>query len=159
MSERTEGDDAWAQLAYKREQRSTWPGMVDAARCGDTEAARKLIGMVAAGLGDSRVEIPPEVRDYMAGCLEDIEAGKDPRDALHLKGSRSQSYWKMERDADIAKAVKWEFDAPYPRVTLDEACRIVESKYRAFAREAGVVGYEAVRKAYLRFFPKDRGKR
>ncbi len=159
MRDRTEGEDAWAQLAYEREKRSTWPGLVNAARSGDTEAARKLIGMVAAGLGDSRVEIPPEVRDYMAGCLEDIQAGTDPRDALHLKGSRSLSYWKLERDADIAKAVMWEMDAPYPVTTLDEASDRVARDYRGFIRMAGAVGYEAVRKAYLRFRPKGRGKR
>lgn len=143
-----ESASSWEKLQYQREKLSSDEGMVSAARAGDSQAARDLIAMAAAFLFDPTMELPREVREYMCFALEDVAQGQDPRKALNLTGTARQSYLKLERDLELAKSVASEMQQG---MTLDEACRHVDRTYRGLSKMAGGVGYEAVRKAYLKF--------
>ena len=156
------GADAWAQLEYQRMKRTTLEGRISAAWSGDTGAARELLKEAAFHLGPSAfAKMPPELGQYIGQALRAIANGKDPATALGLTAAKHKrqppDYWKMERDADMARGVAyWRQEG----MTLEDAARKVAETYNGFAKLAGAAhSVDAVRKAYFRFYPKDPGKR
>lgn len=154
------GADAWAQLEYQRKKRTTLEGRISAAWSGDTDLARELLKEAAFHLGPSAfAKMPPELGRYIGQALRAIANGKDPATALGLTVPKHRrqtpDYWKLERDNEIAR---WVDRLRQQGVTLDDAIARVAREYQGFGKLAGVVGSEAVRKAYLRFYPKDPGK-
>jgi len=101
-------------------------------------------------------EIPVEIRFYLERCLLDILNGHDPAQSLNLKKKPHQreyppiDYWRMVRDADMAKGVAY-----YRQngLSLEQACERIASEYDAFTHKCKKVKEDAVKKAYLRFFP------
>jgi hypothetical protein len=133
------------------------------AESGDTEVARRLIKQVGIALSRGRLDLAPEsARAFIGRALIAIAADADPGIALGLKPpkhkQRPPDYWKMVRDADMALAVKRLMQDE--ALSLDDAAERVGNEYRAFAEWAGKVGFEAAKKAYLRFCsePKCQGK-
>jgi hypothetical protein len=160
MSQKPKGDAAWAQLEYEMAKRGSYEGMANAAWSGDKDQAMQLLRVAAVLLPTDPQAIPYPVREYLSACLLEILADEDPAKALNLTArkdrERGPDFWKLVRDADMAKAVA---HLRSEGATREEAFAQVANDYRAFAREAGKVGQEAVRTAYQRFFPKDSGKR
>lgn len=164
MADKRTGADEVALLEYEREKRRSYSGMCAAAVSGDAELARDLLRWAGAhlthqgaGLG---VTMPAELAMYIGRALGRIANDEDPAVALNLKRRKGiptrPDYWKMERDADLARGVQYHRDQGK---SLDEAARIIADGPQGFERMVGRVDFEAVRKAYLRFHRRSQGKR
>jgi hypothetical protein len=156
------GADAWAQLEYHRKKRTTLEGRIGAAWAGDTDLARELLKEAAFHLEPSAfAKMPPALGQYIGHALREIANGTDPAIALGLTVPKHKrqppDYWRLERDADMARGVNyWRQEG----MTLEAAAGKVAETYDGFKGLAGPAhSYEAVRKAYLRFYSKDLGKR
>jgi hypothetical protein len=154
--EQPKGAEAWERLRYEREKRRTAQGICRAAASGDEDSARKALRYVAELIVAEPEKIPEPVRCWLEGCLVAILAGEEPAQALNLKRKPHQreyppiDYWRMVRDADMARGVAHLIGEG---MTFEAAAHQVANTYSAFSDKAGKVGYESVRKAYLRFFP------
>ena len=161
MAGKPRGPAAIAQLERERERRASLTGRIGLANAGDTESAEWLLQLAVHHLGrcaDGEGSIPPELAEWLGMAIQGVLCGKDPGIALGLKARKTQAplpdYWKLERDADLARGVQYHRDQG---MTYDDAIDAVAASAQGFNR---LVGFEAVKKAYDRFHSKkDQGKR
>lgn len=160
------GAAAWERLEREGELRKTLSGRISLAESGDEDSALWVLRLARFHLGrcaDQSGSLPPEIAEYLELALGKILRREDPACAFGLKLKKGQSppldYWKLARDADMARGVNfWRQDE---HKTLDEAIDAIASNYNGFKNAGSAHGFESVKKAYQRFFPskKDKGKR
>lgn len=152
--------DSWCRLEYETKKRASVEGLASLAYQGDAESARDMIDIAEAEI-DQCDDLSPAVRKYLLLALGRIRSGESADHAFGLKRGRAgrpASYWKMVRDADIARAVLY-FHHEQGMKIEDEAIPHVAATYDGFVDLAGPVNEdpekreESVRKAYYRFSP------
>lgn len=148
------GQDAIDRLACESAKRSTTEGIADLAQAGDVECARRM-ALICSGHVYRAPSIPDVVKNYLCDCLERIGREESADKAFNLVSAKrgpKGNYWKEVRDLDLARHVRYLLQTG-AAANVDEAAEKAATSYGAFAARAGLVGKDAAKDAYQRFFP------
>jgi hypothetical protein len=154
------GQDAINRLEYEGQKRATVEGIAGLALSGDVECAR-IMAQICRGHVWGSPTIPETVKNYLCHALAMIGAGESGDRAFNLvsaRRGRKFNYWKEVRDFDLARTVR-DLYVNGEASTVEDAAEMAANSYCGFAEHAGVVGKDAAKDAFQRFFPADTDKK